>query len=98
MKRNRSLNQLRARRLERVTLQDEAGQVNFGVGAEEEEELEDLGYQERKDLVLKNAKAAKSLDRLDFNQWDQWTNASPKNLKILVSVFKGFTAFLIVLG
>jgi hypothetical protein len=67
-----------------MTLQDESGQVNFGISEFEEKLIDEFSFEKRKKLVLCKADVSKSVDRIDFNAWDKFCWQSKKSSKLLV--------------
>jgi len=72
------------RRLERLTLQDEAGQFNFGITTRESALIRDMPFDKRKSCALARTNLAKSMTRFGENSWNRYAEQSKKSLSNIV--------------
>lgn len=84
---------LSERRLERYTLQNEAGQPIFGINPQENEKISTYDYALKKKYSMARTKLISSLNKTGNNEWDNFATQSKKMVEIAVRYFSIFRSY-----
>ena len=79
--RNQTLNRFHKRKLERLTLMAESGQLIFGGNKDELKQIDNFDFDKRKQILLTRSSIGSILRQSHKNSWEDLSNISSKQVK-----------------